>query len=58
MNHATVTRDGFTVPLIGIPKDATLQECDACHELFGLQQIQWTGAQMLCDKCGKEPVTP
>jgi hypothetical protein len=44
-------RDGFTVPLTGIPADAVLDECDCCHELLGLSNLIWTGKQMLCAKC-------
>ena len=49
--HAMVQREGFMVPLIGIPPDAVLEECDCCHELLGLEALTWTGKQMLCAKC-------
>ena len=32
MRHAMVKRDGFTVPLIGVPASATNDKCDACHQ--------------------------
>lgn len=52
-NHATVQREGYTVPLIGIPADAVLEECDCCHEKFGMAKLAFNGKQMLCEKCGK-----
>ena len=53
--HAMVQREGYTVPLIGIPPDAVLEECDCCHELLGLAKLTWTGKQMLCAKCAESP---
>ena len=53
MTHATAIRDGFKVPLIGIPEDASLEECDLCHDLFPFEKIKWTGCQMLCEKCNR-----
>ena len=41
--HAEVTRDGYIVPLIGIPKQATLEACDLCGELVAMRDIEWTG---------------
>lgn len=49
--HATVVRDGFTVPIIGIPQDSVLEMCDLCGIHFGLGDIAWNGKQMLCKKC-------
>ena len=50
--HATVQREGYTVPLIGIPKTAVLQECDCCHEENPLAEVELQPAgQMLCTKC-------
>lgn len=54
MKHAMVQREGFNVPLIGIPADAVLDECDCCHELLGLSDLTWTGRQMLCVKCAAD----
>ena len=51
--HATVQRDGFTVPLIGIAPDAVLQECDCCGDIFPMREVEWSGKQMLCAKCRK-----
>ena len=50
-----VQREGYTVPLIGIPPAAVLEECDCCHELLGLSKLTWTGKQMLCAKCAEPP---
>lgn len=49
--HATVQRDGYTVPLIGIPNDATDSECSMCHDTFHITELEWNGTQMLCPKC-------
>ncbi len=51
MKHATVKREGFEVPLIGIPMASVLQECDCCHDEFSISDVRWTGRQMLCVKC-------
>lgn len=48
---ATVLRDGFRVPLIGIPETAVLEECDCCHQEFPKDQIEFNGKQFLCRKC-------
>jgi hypothetical protein len=54
-DHAMVTRDGYEVPLIGIPAEATLQECDLCHGgPFPIRELEFNGSQMLCEKCRKE----
>ena len=53
--HATVKIGDFTIPLIGIPHDATEAECDLCHDLFHIQSLKWNeaGSQLLCEKCRK-----
>lgn len=51
--HATVWREGFHIPLIGIPVSAVMEECDCCHDVFGISMVTWTGTQMLCEKCLK-----
>lgn len=51
-DHAQVDLDGFKVPLIGIPPDAVIQECDLCHNEFQLREIEMTDAgQCLCATC-------
>lgn len=56
--HAMVLRDGYRVPLIGIPAEAALEECDLCHQQHALDKLTWTGAQMLCAKCAGSPQQP
>jgi hypothetical protein len=51
--HACVQREGFTVPLIGLPPSAVLEECECCHIEFGLGKLEFNGVQMLCEKCRK-----
>ena len=53
-DHATVQREGFTVPLIGIPPSAMLEECDCCHDQFSIRDMQLCDGQMLCPKCRKD----
>lgn len=60
-DHAIIQREGFRVPLIGVPCDAVLEECDLCHEEKGIMEIQFSDCgQLLCKKCleiGKPSVT-
>lgn len=53
MKHAEVTIGEYTIPLIGIPSSATLDECDCCHDFFSIQQLEIneSGNQVLCIKC-------
>ena len=51
-DHAIVEREGFKVPLLGIPPDAVLQECDLCHNEYSLRDVEMTDSgQILCKKC-------
>ncbi len=51
-DHAIVEREGFKVPLIGIPKAAMLEECDLCHQTFPLREMEiQPSGQELCPKC-------
>lgn len=52
--YATVQKDGYTVPLIGIPTEAVLDECECCHDRFPLGELTFNGTQNLCGKCTKE----
>ena len=53
-DHAIVVVNGTKIPLIGIPPDATIEECDLCHVHHPIQDIQMSEAgQMLCPKCRK-----
>ena len=49
--HATVTRDGYEVPLIGVPADAVLDLCDLCHDWFPIRELEVTDAGLLCRRC-------
>jgi len=49
--HAMVVKDGYKVPLIGIPPSAVMETCDCCHEEYGMSELTWSGQQMLCKKC-------
>lgn len=51
--HAVVLRDGYRVPLIGIPAEATEFECELCHEIFSDPTALVMGAEgkFLCVKC-------
>lgn len=54
MKHATVNKDGYNVPLIGVAEEAVLEECDCCHEQHALLDLTWTGTQTLCAKCADQ----
>ena len=52
IDHAIVEREGFKVPLLGIPPDAVLQECELCHNEYSLRDVEMTDSgQILCKKC-------
>ena len=53
MDHATVKIDKYVIPLIGVPRDATLGQCDCCHDDFHVQDLKLNeaGNQFLCRKC-------
>jgi hypothetical protein len=63
-DHANVEREGFTVPLIGIPPNTVLETCDLCHDYLPIRKLEFTGTQMLCEKCRTQnhapilPITP
>ena len=51
-DHAIVEREGFKVPLLGIPPDAVLQECELCHTEYPLRDVEMSDSgQILCKKC-------
>lgn len=52
--YATVIRDGYEVPLIGIPPEAVLDECDCCGDTIGISKAVFTGNQILCPKCAAD----
>jgi len=54
LRHATVARDGFDVPLIGIPVEAVLDECQLCGDVYPIRELAFSPAgQLLCSKCRK-----
>ena len=53
-----VNKDGFMVPLIGIPTEAVLETCDCCGETIGLSKSVFTGTQVLCPKCSENKTEP
>ena len=54
--HATVKLGEYTIPLIGIDRSATEMECELCHDIFHISQVQLSesGKQFLCPKCSKQ----
>lgn len=56
MKHATAIRDGFVVPLIGIPEDESQQKCESCGQSFDLLQIRFTDGRFVCDACVKSAI--
>lgn len=57
ISHAIIRLGEYTVPLIGIAPVEVLEQCDLCHDLFSIQQIQLTGTQFLCPKCRENTLT-
>lgn len=54
-DHAKVERDGFKVPLLGIPPNAGMQECESCQAEYPLRDVEMTATgQALCTKCRSE----
>ncbi len=51
MKHAEIKVSVYKIPLIGIPAEASIEECDLCHTLKGLTDIEYKGVQFLCSKC-------
>ena len=49
--YATVPRDGYSVPLIGIPANSVEERCDLCGDIRALREIELQGRQFLCAKC-------
>lgn len=54
--HATVEKDGYKVPLIGVDRAAVLEECDCCHDEYGVSETEYNGVQFLCNKCRPQNV--
>lgn len=49
--HAIISVGGYEIPLIGIPTEAALEECDCCGQVFPFQQLEIIGKQLLCVRC-------
>ena len=58
MNHAVVRVGEYQIPLIGIPPSATEYECDLCHDVFPIEEIELNkeGNQFLCKKCNHKNI--
>ena len=54
MNYATAKRDGYTVPIIGIPQDATEEKCEACGRLYGFEAGRLVDGGFICHPCAKQ----
>lgn len=53
-DHATVTRDGYEVPLIGVPMRAVEDECQCCGDILLMRVMEVTDGGVLCPKCRKD----
>jgi len=53
MNHAQITIGDYIIPLIGIPVTATEMECECCHKIMLIKDVELNeeGNQFLCKKC-------
>lgn len=50
--HATVKVDGYIIPLIGVPKEATEGACEGCQKpTFHITDLELVGTRMLCPEC-------
>jgi formylmethanofuran dehydrogenase subunit E len=49
--YATVKIGDYTIPLIGVLKDATLEKCDSCGVSVHITEIKMLDAKMLCAAC-------
>ncbi len=52
--YATVPRDGFEVPLIGIPPEAGQEKCAMCFKVVKLSEAKLFGEVFLCERCLNE----
>lgn len=54
MASAFVPFHGFRVPLIGMPDDESLQECEDCHDEFDMMQVRISqDGHFRCDLCSQ-----
>lgn len=58
MDHAEVKIGDYTIPLIGIPPEATEYTCDGCHKKLTVEKLELNerGNQFLCEKCRKQSI--
>ncbi len=51
-DHAIIEKDGYKVPLIGIPPASVLETYDLCRDIFPLREIELQqNGQQLCKRC-------
>lgn len=51
MTDAIVNKDGYNVPLIGVPADAVQETCDLCHDTIPMREAVVTGTGVMCKTC-------
>jgi len=49
--HAMVNRDGYKVPLIGIPPEAVEEVCDCCGQTIQITDTAYVNGMMICIQC-------
>lgn len=54
MTHATVKIDGMDIPLLGLPADATEDQCDHCFKPFHLSELRILRDGFFCESCIEE----
>ena len=52
--HAEVKMGEYTVPLIGVPVDATKETCSICHKEYHLTEVIFVESNLVCNSCLKE----
>jgi hypothetical protein len=57
-DHAIVEREGFKVPLIGVPADAVLETCDCCGDIIGLTDAVVGDGGVYCRRCASTDADP
>jgi hypothetical protein len=53
VKHATVKIGEYTIPLLGIPQDASEQICDQCKLPKHITEVAFDGKQFICGDCLK-----
>lgn len=49
--HAMVPRDGYMVPLIGIPQESAEQVCDVCGQQRHMLEMELHDDKAVCRTC-------